>query len=372
MSRMSLGQSRAAIVVGVCAGVAALAYLATRSGTPPVAPVPAAATVAAAPEPAAPPAEASPAAPAATPALAPSVDVVRVAPDGGALVAGRAAPGSTVTLYADDRAVAEAAADANGNFVAMFHAEPASGPQTLTLDAQAPGGVTTRSDQLVVLLPSAALAPPPSSAAAVAPSAPVLVEPSSAEPVPAQKVAATAILSPKSAEITPMARPSGVAADRVSLASISYADAGEVTLAGFGLAGASLRAYVNDALAREGQVDAEGRWKLALGDVAAGVYRLRIDQLDSAGRVSSRIETPFQRDLPRPRPDGAPGEMSVVVQPGNSLWTLARIHYGKGVLYTQIFQENSDLIRDPDMIFPGQIFRMPEPSPAGQPEKPTE
>lgn len=376
MSRISPSQVRTAIILGGCAGAAALAYLAMRSNPPPLvpAPSPAAVPVGAAPEltpePATPRPATEPPATETAAAPAPSADVVRVAPDGGALVAGRAAPGATVTIYADDQPIAEAKADAKGNFVAMFHAEPAAGPQTLTLGGQVPGGAETRSDQVVVLLPNIPTAPP----AATPPAAPPLTATPAATPPaePAPQIAATAILSPQSAELTPMVRPSGVAADRVSLASISYADAGAVNLAGFGLAGAELRAYVNDALAREGKVDPEGRWKLALGDVAVGVYRLRVDQIDSAGRVSSRIETPFQRDVPQPRPDGASGgasgEMSVVVQPGNNLWTLARIHYGRGVLYTRIFNENSNLIRDPDRIFPGQIFRMPGEDAAPEPQ----
>ena len=58
--------------------------------------------------------------------------------------------------------------------------------------------------------------------------------------------------------------------------------------------------------------------------------------------------------------------MSVTVQPGNNLWTLAQAHYGSGVSYTQIFTANRDQLRDPDLIYPGQIFSMPE-KPLGSP-----
>ena len=54
----------------------------------------------------------------------------------------------------------------------------------------------------------------------------------------------------------------------------------------------------------------------------------------------------------------------MTVQPGNNLWTLARTHYGSGVLYTQIFTANREQIRDPDLIYPGQIFALPELEPA--------
>jgi len=49
----------------------------------------------------------------------------------------------------------------------------------------------------------------------------------------------------------------------------------------------------------------------------------------------------------------------VVVQPGDSLWRLARRAYGAGIQYTMIFEANRDKIRDPDLIYPGQVFTLP-------------
>jgi hypothetical protein len=172
-------------------------------------------------------------------------------------------------------------------------------------------------------------------------------------------VAATVVLRAEGVEVV-RAEPPRPRQD--SLASISYADDGDVTLAGLGAAGARLRAYVDDGFTEEATVGGDGRWTLELGDVEVGVYQLRIDQVDGAGRVASRVETPFQRDLPRAplaRPEAGDRPTQVTVQPGSNLWTLARVHYGAGVLYTQIFIANQDLIRDPHLIYPGQIFDLP-------------
>ena len=65
---------------------------------------------------------------------------------------------------------------------------------------------------------------------------------------------------------------------------------------------------------------------------------------------------PFSRA--EPIADTQP-EPFIIVQPGNSLWRLARRAYGKGTHYTTIFQANKDQIKDPDLIFPGQVFAMP-------------
>ena len=59
---------------------------------------------------------------------------------------------------------------------------------------------------------------------------------------------------------------------------------------------------------QEARVGGDGRWAMDLGDVAEGLYRLRIDQLAADGKVASRVETPFQRDYPHappPRPGAA-------------------------------------------------------------------
>ncbi|HKQ94631.1 MAG TPA: LysM peptidoglycan-binding domain-containing protein, partial [Aestuariivirgaceae bacterium] len=53
----------------------------------------------------------------------------------------------------------------------------------------------------------------------------------------------------------------------------------------------------------------------------------------------------------------------VVIQPGNNLWRISRVIYGQGVRYTIIYQANKDQIRNPHLIYPGQIFATPGVSP---------
>ncbi|MEM9473317.1 MAG: hypothetical protein AAGA00_15290, partial [Pseudomonadota bacterium] len=54
-----------------------------------------------------------------------------------------------------------------------------------------------------------------------------------------------------------------------------------------------------------------------------------------------------------------PATGKVVIQPGNNLWQISRVIYGKGRQYTVIYNANKDQIRDPDRIYPGQIFETP-------------
>ncbi len=85
--------------------------------------------------------------------VAPAFDVVRVARDGEALVAGSAAPGAAVTLRVDGAAVAEAAADAAGQFVAMFSLEASDSVQVMTLEMADAAGQRVAAEDQVILTP---------------------------------------------------------------------------------------------------------------------------------------------------------------------------------------------------------------------------
>lgn len=45
---------------------------------------------------------------------------------------------------------------------------------------------------------------------------------------------------------------------------------------------------------------------------------------------------------------------------GDNLWAISKKFYGAGGKYTRIFEENREVIKDPDLIFPGQKIRIPK------------
>lgn len=147
----------------------------------------------------------------------------------------------------------------------------------------------------------------------------------------------------------------------VSLDVISYDTEGEVVLTGRGTG--AVRLYVNNQPVQVAEVDETGGWSTDLPNVDPGVYTLRVDQVDADGAVTSRIETPFLIEEPEviqalPAPEA--GINVHTVQTGNTLWGIARDEYGDGVLYVQVYEANRDVIRDPDLIFPGQVFTLPQ------------
>ncbi|MEE8123479.1 MAG: LysM peptidoglycan-binding domain-containing protein [Alphaproteobacteria bacterium] len=138
---------------------------------------------------------------------------------------------------------------------------------------------------------------------------------------------------------------------------IDYDEKGRVTISGTAVPGARLRIYLDNRLVGTAEADAKGVWRFSPDmPLSPGAYALRVDQVKPGGRVIARVEIPFTRaaallDLPR--------DAVVVVQPGNSLWRIARRTFGRGIQYTVIYEANRDQIRDPDLIYPGQIFALP-------------
>ncbi|WP_436397483.1 LysM peptidoglycan-binding domain-containing protein [Roseobacter sp. S98] len=151
----------------------------------------------------------------------------------------------------------------------------------------------------------------------------------------------------------------------VRLDTIGYSDTGVVQLAGrAGRDDVSVRVYL-DNVARVTLPTAEnGAWRGDVPDVVPGVYTLRLDALDAQGAVTSRLETPFKREAPEVLAEATDDEAgpvsAVTVQTGDTLWAIARERYGEGLLYVRVFEANRSSIRDPDLIYPGQIFDLPD------------
>jgi len=149
---------------------------------------------------------------------------------------------------------------------------------------------------------------------------------------------------------------------QVTLDTIAYDTEGDVVMAGRGPAESDVRFYLDNQPIHLAQIGAAGGWSTELPQVDPGTYTLRLDQVDAEGTVSSRIETPFLREEPETirAITTASGESVVTVQWGNTLWAIAQELLGDGVMYVQIYEANREQIRNPDLIYPGQIFTIPE------------
>jgi nucleoid-associated protein YgaU len=336
-------------------------------------------------------------------------DIVRVEPGGSTLIAGRSAPGAEVTLRVDGREAGSAIADTEGNFVMFSNLGPSSGARVLTLTETGADGSEAEADASVILGPidpvaGADIRPENSEqiASATTPENTEGTETANAQPevitqdpeiaaapdvqtqvpevseAPADdgtpEVAATAPASPTvmiadetGVRVLQSAGDAPEALSNVSIDSISYDDAGEVALSGRATGANSVRVYLNNSLLVEADIGEGGQWRTGLPEIDTGTYTLRVDEVNAQGEVISRAETPFLREsVASIRSIEEETELAIApvslitVQPGNTLWGIAREKYGDGPLYVRVFDANTDRIRDPDLIYPGQIFTVPD------------
>ncbi|MEM7071396.1 MAG: LysM peptidoglycan-binding domain-containing protein, partial [Pseudomonadota bacterium] len=149
----------------------------------------------------------------------------------------------------------------------------------------------------------------------------------------------------------------------LTLSNIDYSDDQEhIILSGRGSPNHKIQIYLDKALIATTIVGLDSQWIVVSEKViATGHYKLRLDQILES-QVVARVEFPFERPDQK-QIDQQLGDQTVIVQPGNSLWRIARRTLGNGINYHILYQANRSQIRDPDLIYPGQVFTIPQQSP---------
>lgn len=283
--------------------------------TPEVAAPPADTTVAASPE----------------PGQAPRFDVVRVDPDGSAMVAGVADPGAEVSILVDDVVVGTVRADRTGAFAGFIDVPQGAAVRRLDLSARQGDGPERRSTEPVIVAGRSA------------------DEPDALPPV---------VALARADGVDLLQEPARNGADGVTVDLVSQGDGDALVVSGRGNVLRLVRLYANATFIAETFVREDGGWEIAVNAaLEPGAHTLRADEVGIDGTVTSRVEVPFQRTDPD-RVALGPGEMRV--ERGQTLWRIAESVYGSGLRFTVIYEANSDRIRDPDLIFPGQILAIPD------------
>jgi len=387
-------------------------------------------------------------------AAVPRFDIVRVEPNGDAVVAGQGAPNAVVEMLVNGKPVARATADAAGQFAVVPPALPAGSSQ-IRLRMTGKDGRAAESEQSVAV----EVAPGRDRQPLVALTAPDAATVVLSQPGAKADTKAVAAASPGAAGPGQPTR----------IASVDVQENGRLFVTATGTPGAAIRLYLNDTLIAPGRVGPDGRASFTIGrGVKPGQYQVRIDQIDPAtGKVETRAEVPLsvaeptriaardvtgsqpstipghvQGTIPNPAanraagpssggarsngpgvgpgmgrgagPGGAQGERpasatdggtgSTTAMPGraepqtpaaapgpaevrsapteasadvadgavyvpeistakitrgDNLWRISQRTYGRGERYTVIYDANQTQIRNPDLIYPGQIFVLP-------------
>jgi nucleoid-associated protein YgaU len=362
--------------------------------------------------------------------VAPSFDTVRVEASGETVIAGRAEPGSEVTIKYNGATVGTATTNTDGAFVVTPEKPLPKGPGALSIEMKNKEMVVASADTVAVDVKGGNETTP--MVAVMKPGQPT-----------------TLIQMPST--VKPVLPPMGT----VNLDTVDYDEAGNIVFSGRGPTGSKVQLYVDNKPYALADIGADGTWTMPNGEpLSVGAHELRADEIGEDGKVTSRVAIPFYREDPKKVASSAPVEVpkapevavvpdvqvimvdktvkppvatsttvtasatattsidvaktpvmppaveaateppkivvppeppkveasdvkpevavaastpaeppapqQIIIQPGNNLWKLSRKLYGKGTMYTVIYEANKDQIRKPGLIYPGQVFLTPD------------
>ena len=293
----------------------------------------------------------------------PSFDLVRVDPEGNMVIAGKGANGATIEILDGDVSIGIVEADDRGEWVFVPKTRLAPGSRILILrDITNPTKVIESENAVVLVIPAVgkniaglegkvdntplAMVVPRNEAKNIA--SRLIQMPVTNKPEIVSDIKIGRVTNNKESKIEKPA---------LILKMVDYNDSGMVIFSGFSQENSILQVYIDNLLVGVVTADSNGAWDLKLKDnLKPGKYIIRVDQVSSSGTVLDRIKLPFVRV---PVIDAKKEKNSVVIQPGNSLWRIAARVYGSGFRYTEIYEANANQIGDPNLIYPGQIFKLP-------------
>jgi nucleoid-associated protein YgaU len=253
------------------------------------------------------------------------LDAVDYNDKGDIIFSGRAAPGTAIRLYVDNRGVGDAIVESTGNWSFSGSDIIAPGTHTLRADQINNGGKVMARIELPFQREDAAAvaalnAPPPSETPAV------------------QQPQTTDAQSPPATETsarTPEVQPPQVTETQPQTTKVEPPSAAETP-----------PQQTAEAVKTEFSALAPAPEQPVTEDKKQDV---------TAAAVTEQAAKTIEPDKPR--------SGKVVIQPGNNLWKLSRIIYGRGIHFTVIYKANKEQIRNPNRIYPGQIFAIPNASP---------
>lgn len=259
--------------------------------------------------------------------LLPSFSAARVGSSGEAVLSGHGEPGSRLSAIVSGEAVGNTLVSERGEWNIVIDRPLSKGPLEISLKAEGEAGGAVRSEDALVLYLSGAGVTP---------------------------IALNMRFGQPSRFLQ---RPDDLPAAGLSVDSSDYDTAGGISISGHAAPNSAVRIYLDNQPIGDADVGADGGWTFRPKEIAAGAYTMRVDQLGLKALVVARIEVPFERSDTAAVTQAMLGDDdTLAVQPGESLWRIARASPGLGFQYAVLYRASQDEARDPNLVYPGQVF----------------
>lgn len=222
--------------------------------------------------------------------LKPAFDVVRVNPEGDAVIAGRAGPNSNVIIKSGRQVLGKVKSDGRGEWVFLPKKPLKPGGQELSLTSILPSGSTVSSDRnVVILVPGNEKVTDVEKSKKISGVIAVLIPKKTLGPsfIIQKSDAFLARNNSQKGDLTPL---------KLSIDTIDYDDLGNITVGGKTDPKTTINLYIDNKFVGPNRSDDKGHWHVSpKGKLASGLYSLRADLVDQNGKVISRVESRFAR-----------------------------------------------------------------------------
>ena len=255
-----------------------------------------------------------------------SFDIVRVEEDGSMVAAGKGVAGAVVSLMDGESVLTDFTVNQDGEWVYIPSEPLAVGTHEIWLKDDS---LNTRDQSEVVIVNV---------------------------PEPQNTGEALAVMmSPDTEDVNVLQAPENKVETDIDIRSVNYVNEAFIVQGTVKEAG-RINVYVNNLFL--GNVWAEeGEWSLRVPrKLEAGrKYLIRADKVDLKGKVIARVEVPFEIEKGIETAE----RRHIRVVKGDCLWKIAKHLYGTGFAYVTIYQANKNQIKDPNLIYPNQVFVLP-------------
>lgn len=265
---------------------------------------------------------------------APSFETAGMDYKGRASFTGTATPGDDVVIARDGKALGNAVADGRGNWSIEFKIPPVHQEFDLNISAKGKTGK-------IVAGPKRALVSPATSSSGLARI--TLLAVANNAPAPDQTKSGDPVIG-------------------LIVGNVSSGPDGHAVFTGRADPGATIKAALNKARAGETIVDARGQWSMDVQNATGkDTSKVTLKLISAAGVALDEAHVPFKLPAAKLAADDSQQASGAVItiRGGDSLWRIAKRHYGSGTKWRAIYAANKGKISDPDMIYAGHNLVLP-------------
>ena len=255
-----------------------------------------------------------------------SIDIVRVETDGSMVAAGKGVKGAAFSLMDGDSVLTEMTVNEDGEWVYIPSVPLVPGDHEIWLRDDS---MNSREESEVVAV-------------------------SVPEPKNAGEVLAV-MISQDAEDVNVLQAPEPQVQADIDIRSINHT-AKRLMIQGTAREDGKVNIYADNLYLGNATVK-NGEWALRVSKrlEAGKKYMIRADKVDDRGKVFARVEVPFEMESGM---ENAKRRRVRIVK-GDCLWTIAKQLYGTGFAYVTIYQANKKQIKDPNLIYPNQVFVLP-------------